>query len=164
MKSEKFEDLFANIMPVSSPQLKQFPSYDIMQVQTTHELTSNGYSDELEMEQEILKGNLMTKDLTEQFKKMFNMKPILSHEINSKKISCPLCKKLTNHTIVFDLDETLIFSIPDFCNMAIKPFYQKISFLNKSLKKSENIFVIKRPYLDVLLQTLSNHYELMVHF
>ena len=116
-----------------------------------------------EMEKEINKSAVMNDELLRQFKLMRTLKPIDKCEIESKKVILSDTKKrLSPHTLIFDLDETLVHVIPFQSKSYTKPYFQKLSYFDKFSKKEVSVLAFKRPYVDLMLRSLNEYFELVV--
>ena len=120
--------------------------------------SSEGNNDE--MEKEINKSIIMSDELSKQFKLMQSMRAIEENELKQREIQLSAKNKI--HTIFFDLDETLSYVTPYSITISPKPYYQKISYIDKSSKKEICMLAYKRPYLEFVLKTLADFYELIV--
>jgi len=68
----------------------------------------------------------------------------------------PLRNQKKKHTLVLDLDETLIHT----SDHAVPGYHARVEIQEK--RKTRVFYLLKRPYLDLFLATMSQFYELVV--
>ena len=117
---------------------------------------------ELDTFSSIFKNRLkFSSFLKEQFNIIASLPPIPPEMIEALALKLPSKKKkLTNKTLVFDLDNTLVYTMWNKTPEKYKG--QRASYIINSTGKSFNINVVIRPYAIEMLKQLSPYYEIIV--
>eukprot|EP00826_Nyctotherus_ovalis_P051123 TRINITY_DN6375_c0_g1_i1.p1 TRINITY_DN6375_c0_g1~~TRINITY_DN6375_c0_g1_i1.p1 ORF type:complete len:376 (-),score=64.36 TRINITY_DN6375_c0_g1_i1:233-1360(-) len=125
--------------------------------------------DELDTFTNVLKDKLiLPRFYKKQFDLISSLPPTPSKELEALALNLlpPKRPKLTNKTIVFDLDETLISVMTDEALAGTRVVYKKdmrrISYIASNTGKPTEVNAIVRPYAIKMLKQLNSYYEIIV--
>ena len=112
----------------------------------------------------------LTKEVEYNFTNLGNIKEVTTNEIMKKSVLIPELKdkRLSNKTLLLDLDETLLHTMDPKLNYDVinvdQKYINSTSYLDEYLVKEVNIKVILRPYVREFLSEIGKYYELIVIF
>lgn len=125
--------------------------------------------DELDTFTSIFKDKLkLSPYLKDEFDVIASLPPILPETIEAYSLKLPPPKrtKLTNKTIVLDLDDTLVYVITDEklqeAQINSKVNIERTRYIASKTGKATEINVVIRPYALEMLKQLSAYYEIIV--
>ena len=125
--------------------------------------------DEFSIFADAFKGMIqISSHIRDQFCMISSIPPIPAESISklSMKLPRPKSKKLSNKTLVLDLDNTLICAMSDLVYDPLEIFdgadVRKTSYIDSKKGTEIKLYVIIRPYAIEMLKQLSTYYEIII--
>ena len=122
--------------------------------------------EELEIFASIFKGRMhLPEYVSSQFKLLSSLSSVTTDNLEDLAVNLPLPpkKKLSNKTLIFDLDNTLVCAIVT-SNAKLYPnaIVHRITYFDVKRKGNSMLDVVIRPYAIEMLKQLSNYYEIII--